>query len=140
MPDDVALLATTAIENAATGAATAETASRVGIVCVVGLGYVGLPVAVEFAKQRATIGYDLSRSQIERLKQCHDTTREIAPDELRRARLLALTDDPARIREADYIIVAVPTPVNDARQPDFGPLKSASKIVGSNMKAGAVVV
>ena len=129
MPDDVSLLPT-----------TTTIPSRVGTVCVVGLGYVGLPVAVEFGKRRPTVGYDLSRKKIERLKQCDDATGEVPAEELRRARFLAVSDDPARIREADCIIVAVPTPVNEARQPDFGPLESASRIVGANMKAGAIVV
>jgi UDP-N-acetyl-D-glucosamine/UDP-N-acetyl-D-galactosamine dehydrogenase len=109
-------------------------------VCVVGLGYVGLPVAVEFGKQRPTIGFDLATRKIERLKQFNDATGEVSSDELRRARMLQVTDDPEQIRKADYIIVAVPTPVNEARQPDFSPLESASEIVGKHLKKGAVVV
>ncbi|HLX24509.1 MAG TPA: nucleotide sugar dehydrogenase [Usitatibacter sp.] len=111
-----------------------------GTVCVVGLGYVGLPVAVEFGKQRFTVGFDLATKKIARLKQFVDATGEIAGDELRKARMLCVTDDPAQIRQADYVIVAVPTPVNAARQPDFGPLESASRIVGKNLKSGAIVI
>src|SRR3954465_6195258 len=109
-------------------------------VCVVGLGYVGLPVAVELGKQRPTIGFDLATKKVERLKQFNDATGEVPSDELRRARMLQVTDDPEQIRTADYIIVAVPTPVNEARQPDFSPLESASEIVGKHMKKGAIVV
>jgi len=109
-------------------------------VCVVGLGYVGLPVAVELGKRRPTIGFDLATKKVERLKQFNDVTGEVSSDELRRARMLQVTDDPEQIRKADYIIVAVPTPVNEARQPDFSPLESASEIVGKHLKKGAVVV
>src|SRR3954462_6691737 len=113
---------------------------RIGTVCVVGLGYVGLPVAVAFGKERLTIGYDLSARKIHQLKQYNDPTGEVSSDELRRAHMLSVTDDPEQIRQADYIIIAVPTPVNDAHQPDFSPLESASTTVGKYMKAGAIVV
>ena len=109
-------------------------------VCVVGLGYVGLPVAVEFGKQRPTLGFDLSEKKVERLKQFEDATGEVSSEELQRARMLEVTADPEGIRKADYIIVAVPTPVNEARQPDFSPLESASEFVGKHMKRGAIVV
>src|SRR3954462_5314947 len=113
---------------------------RIGTVCVVGLGYGGLPVAVAFGKERLTIGYDLSARKIHQLKQYNDPTGEVSSDELRRAHMLSVTDDPEQIRQADYIIIAVPTPVNDAHQPDFSPLEGASKTVGKYMKAGAIVV
>ncbi len=137
MPDVSVLATTTTTEGAPV---PAESAARVGTVCVVGLGYVGLPVAVEFGRQRPTVGYDLSAKKVQRLRQFHDATGEVSGEDLRLARHLSVTDDAARIREADYVIVAVPTPVNDARQPDFEPLESASKIVGENLKAGAIVV
>jgi UDP-N-acetyl-D-glucosamine/UDP-N-acetyl-D-galactosamine dehydrogenase len=106
----------------------------------VGLGYVGLPVAVEFGKRRRTIGYDLATKKVQRLKQFHDATGEVASDDLRAAAKLEVTDDPEKIRAADFVIIAVPTPVNDARQPDFSPLEGASKIVGKHLKPGATVV
>jgi UDP-N-acetyl-D-galactosamine dehydrogenase len=109
-------------------------------VCVVGLGYVGLPVAVEFGKQRPTVGFDLASKKVARLKEFNDATGEVSSEELQKARMLFVTDDPHAIAKADYIIVAVPTPVNEARQPDFGPLESASELVGKNMKKGAIVV
>src|SRR5512142_2520339 len=117
-----------------------EAPPTLATVAVVGLGYVGLPVAVEFGKLRNTVGYDLSSKKVWRLKQHHDATGELSGDELRAARYLAVTDDPERIREADFVIIAVPTPVNDARQPDFTPLESASRIVGKHLKAGATVI
>src|SRR5579859_5202494 len=118
----------------------AESAPALATVCVVGLGYVGLPVAVEFGKERRTVGFDLARKKVERLKRHEDTTGEVPSEELQRARHLQVTCDPADIAKADFVIVAVPTPVNAARQPDFGPLESASQIVGAHMKQGAIVV
>ena len=117
-----------------------EAAPKLGTVCVVGLGYVGLPVAVEFGKRRHTVGFDLASRKVQRLKQFHDATGEVSSDELQMAKMLAVTDDAAQIRQADYVIIAVPTPVNAARQPDFSPLISASELVGKNLKAGAIVV
>ncbi len=117
-----------------------ETSAELQTVAVVGLGYVGLPVAVEFGKRRPTVGYDLSHRKIANLRHGIDTTGEVTPEELRRAEKLRVSDDPAILAEADYIIVAVPTPVNAARQPDFSPLESASRTVGEHMKPGAIVV
>jgi len=118
----------------------AAPAQSLPIVAVVGLGYVGLPVAVAFGKERGTIGYDLSSKKIRHLKQHHDATGEVSSEELVAARHLLVTDEPEQIAKADFVIVAVPTPVNDARQPDFTPLESASRIVGKNLKAGATVI
>jgi UDP-N-acetyl-D-glucosamine/UDP-N-acetyl-D-galactosamine dehydrogenase len=117
-----------------------ENIPALATVCVVGLGYVGLPVAVEFGKQRMTIGFDLAAKKVARLKQFNDATGEVSSEELRKAHMLCVTDDPEQIKHADFIIIAVPTPVNAARQPDFSPLESASKIVGLHMKKGATVV
>lgn len=109
-------------------------------VAVVGLGYVGLPVAVEFARLRPTIGYDLSRKRIESLRHHVDATGEVSSAELREARHLRATPYPAELEQADFIIVAVPTPINAARQPDLRPLESASETVGRYMKPGATVI
>jgi UDP-N-acetyl-D-galactosamine dehydrogenase len=110
------------------------------IVAVVGLGYVGLPLAVEFGKKRKTIGFDLSTEKIESYKRFCDPTGEVSDDDLRAASQLTVTTDPALLAEADYIIVAVPTPVDEAHQPDFSPLVSSSTSVGKHMKKGAIVV
>ena len=109
-------------------------------VAVVGLGYVGLPLAVEFGKKHRTIGFDLSREKVASYARHVDPTGEVATEDLRAATLLAVGTDAAALAEADFIIVAVPTPVDDAHQPDFGPLLGASQAVGANMKRGATIV
>ena len=109
-------------------------------VAVVGLGYVGLPLAVEFGKKNHTIGFDLSVSKIESYKRHIDPTGEVSPETLRQANHLIVTTNAADLSQADYIIVAVPTPVDLAHQPDFSPLIGASEIVGNNMKKGAIVI
>jgi UDP-N-acetyl-D-galactosamine dehydrogenase len=109
-------------------------------VAVVGLGYVGLPLAVEFGKKLKTIGYDLSQTKIDAYRRGLDPTQEVSGDDLRAAVNLECTTDPSRIATADYVIVAVPTPVDEAHQPDFGPLMSSSATVGKYMKRGATVV
>ena len=113
---------------------------QVGSVAVVGLGYVGLPLAVAFGKHRPTVGYDLSREKIENLQRRVDTTGELSATELEEARFLRVTRDPVELGHAEFIIVAVPTPINAARQPDLGPLESASVTVGRHLKPGATVV
>jgi UDP-N-acetyl-D-galactosamine dehydrogenase len=110
------------------------------VVAVVGLGYVGLPLAVEFGKKGRTIGFDLSATKVENYKRFVDPTGEVSTDELKEARHLEVTTDPAMLAQADYIVVAVPTPVDIAHNPDFTPLEGASKTVGTNLKHGAIVV
>lgn len=109
-------------------------------VAVVGLGYVGLPLAVEFGKRHRTIGFDLSSRKVESYKKHVDPTGEVSTEDLQAARRLSVTTDPSELAVADYIVVAVPTPVDNAHQPDFGPLISASEAVGKYMKRGAIVV
>src|SRR5262245_11564308 len=109
-------------------------------VAVVGLGYVGLPLAVEFGKKGDTVGYDLSKAKVESYRRCVDPTGEVAEKDLRAARGLSVTTDPAALGQADFVIVAVPTPIDSAHQPDLGPLAGASESVGKHMKRGAVVV
>ena len=109
-------------------------------VAVVGLGYVGLPLAVAFGKKFRTIGFDLSAEKVENYRRHVDPTGEISGEELRAAAQLAVTTDPAQLAAADVIVVAVPTPVDSVRQPDFGPLVGASATVGKHMKKGATVV
>lgn len=110
------------------------------VVGVVGLGYVGLPLAVEFGKKQRTIGFDLSASKIENYKRFIDPTGEVTTESLQAAKHLTVGSDPSELAQADYIVVAVPTPVDDAHQPDFKPLIGASESVGKHMKRGAVVV
>ena len=110
------------------------------VVAVVGLGYVGLPLAVEFGKRHRTIGLDLSDEKIEAYKRHVDPTGELSSEALRASTLLEPTTDAKRLAEADFIVVAVPTPVDDAHIPDFSPLVGASRAVGRNLKRGATVV
>ena len=92
------------------------------VVAVVGLGYVGLPLAVAFGKKFPTIGFDLSSEKVESYRRHLDPTGEVSGEDLRAASQLGVTTDPARLADADIIVVAVPTPVDDVRRPDFGPL------------------
>ena len=110
------------------------------IIAVVGLGYVGLPLAVEFGKIFRTIGFDLSAQKIAAYRTHVDPTGEVSSESLRAASRLEVTGDAANLRQADFIIVAVPTPVDEAHNPDFGPLVSASAFVGQNLRRGATVV
>jgi UDP-N-acetyl-D-galactosamine dehydrogenase len=109
-------------------------------IAVIGLGYVGLPLVVEFGKLGRTIGFDISASKVEACRRGVDPSRELADEEVTAARHAYYTADPADLREADIIVVAVPTPVDIAHNPDFTPLIGASRSVGANMKKGAIVV
>jgi len=109
-------------------------------IAVVGLGYVGLPLAVEFGKKYRTIGLDLSQEKIDAYRRHVDPTGEVSTEELKAAAQLYPTTDAAALKEADFVIVAVPTPVDEAHIPDFSPLVGASTAVGKNLKPGAIVV
>ncbi|WP_371764172.1 nucleotide sugar dehydrogenase [Massilia sp.] len=110
------------------------------VIAVVGLGYVGLPLAVEFGKLGPTIGFDLSTTKVESYKKFVDPAGEVSTEQLRSARHLSVTTDPAALAQADYILIGVPTPVDIAHVPDFAPLISASETVGKHMKRGAIVI
>jgi len=110
------------------------------VVAVVGLGYVGLPLAVAFGKKFRTIGFDLSQAKVDAYRRFVDPTGEVSSDDLRSAKLLEVTTDEKQLREADFIVIAVPTPVDQAHQPDFSPLVGASNAVGRNLRRGATVV
>ncbi len=109
------------------------------LVAVVGLGYVGLPLAVEFGKKLRTIGYDLSADKVDNYKRYVDPTGEVSTADLRAASHLTVTTDPTELSQADHIVIAVPTPVDMAHQPDFRPLVSASVTVGKHMKRDAII-
>jgi UDP-N-acetyl-D-galactosamine dehydrogenase len=108
-------------------------------IAVVGLGYVGLPVAVAFGKKGRIIGFDINEHRINTLKQGIDYTKEVESQDLLESDI-DFTNDPSRLREADFIIVAVPTPITETKQPDLTPLMKASETVGSNLQKGAIVV
>jgi UDP-N-acetyl-D-galactosamine dehydrogenase len=110
------------------------------VVAVIGLGYVGLPLVIEFGKHFRTIGFDISTTKVALCQKGIDPSRELSASEMVSSPLSIFTDDPTLLSEADVIIVAVPTPVNNAHIPDFFPLIGASTTVGENMKKGAIVV
>jgi UDP-N-acetyl-D-glucosamine/UDP-N-acetyl-D-galactosamine dehydrogenase len=107
---------------------------------VIGLGYVGLPVALSFGSAGFdVVAFDVDHHRIEELRSGHDRTREVAPKDLAKARL-ALTTNPADLRKADFFIVTVPTPIDDAYAPDLSMLLAASRTIGSALKQGDIVV
>ena len=108
-------------------------------IAVVGLGYVGLPVAVAFGKAKRTIGFDINAARIGELKSGRDSTREVAAQEFRQIDVL-FTCNPEDLRAADFFIVAVPTPVDEAKRPDLSPVLKASQTVGAQLKRGDIVV
>lgn len=109
-------------------------------IAVIGLGYVGLPLAVEFGKKFSTIGFDVSEAKIEAYRRFEDPAGEMTSEELRAATQLTFTTDGAEISDADFIVVAVPTPVDNVNNPDFTPLVRASETVGKYLRKGATVV
>ena len=109
-------------------------------IAVIGLGYVGLPLAVEFGKRYETLGFDLAADKVAAYARHVDPTGEVSTENLRAAVRLTCSTDPAVIAKADFIVIAVPTPVDDAHQPDFTPLVKSSQTVGKHLKRGATVV
>ncbi len=106
---------------------------------LVGLGYVGMPIAVAFAKKIKVIGYDLNEKKIALYKSGIDPTREVGNETIQNTSV-EFTADETRLREAKFHIVAVPTPVNDDHTPDLTPVEGASRILGRNLSKGSVVV
>jgi UDP-N-acetyl-D-glucosamine/UDP-N-acetyl-D-galactosamine dehydrogenase len=113
---------------------------NVSTIAVVGLGYVGLPLVVEFGKQARTIGFDIDVEKVGACRSGRDPSREIPDEDMRAAAFAEYSADPTCLRDADYILVAVPTPVDGARIPDLGPLRGASRVIGENLKPGATIV
>ncbi|WP_448579493.1 Vi polysaccharide biosynthesis UDP-N-acetylglucosamine C-6 dehydrogenase TviB [Thermaurantiacus sp.] len=109
-------------------------------IAVIGLGYVGLPLAVEFAKTREVLAFDISRIRVQELEAGHDRTREVSADDLRAATGLKLTCQVEDLRQCDTFIVTVPTPIDSSKRPDLAPLISASRLVGQLLSHGNVVI
>lgn len=107
---------------------------------IIGLGYVGLPLAVEFGKVIDVVGFDIDRERIDQLKKGVDRTREVEPAELKASLQLKFSSDKNDLNSVNYFIVTVPTPVDDSKKPDLRPLISASKTVGSVLKKGDIVI
>ncbi|MDA0740601.1 MAG: nucleotide sugar dehydrogenase [Bacteroidetes bacterium] len=109
-------------------------------IAIIGLGYVGLPLAVEFGKIRQTIGFDINAQRVTELEGGVDRTNECSDADLARARNLKFSSDLGDIKDASIYIVTVPTPIDNAKRPNLTPLKSASKMVGSVLDAGDIVI
>ena len=107
---------------------------------VIGLGYVGLPLAVEFGKKFPTIGLDINKARIQELKEGKDSSLEVDPAELVGVPYLSYTDDPQGIAECNVYVVTVPTPINEHKQPDLSPLISASKMLGDLISPGDIAI
>lgn len=108
--------------------------------CIIGLGYVGLPLAVEFGKKISTIGFDINQGRIDALRQGVDSTLELDADELAQATQISYTTNEADIKNRDIYIVTVPTPINESKQPDLTPLEKASALLGRVIGKNAIVV
>jgi UDP-N-acetyl-D-galactosamine dehydrogenase len=108
--------------------------------CIVGLGYVGLPLAVEFGKHFRTVGFDLNPARIDELRRGSDSTLEVSATELKQASHLVFTADSREIGDCNVYIVAVPTPIDAAKRPDFRPLEGASRTVAPLLKSGDIVI
>jgi len=109
-------------------------------VAIVGLGYVGLPLVIEFGKQVRTIGFDISEQRVKSCQRGKDPSRELPDEEMLAALHAEYSADPGALKAADFILVAVPTPVDEAHRPDLTPLIGASESIGKNMKKGVTVV
>ena len=108
-------------------------------ISLVGLGYVGMPIAVAFSKKASVIGFDISEEKVEQYKRGIDPTKEVG-DEVIKHSSVQFTSDESKLREAKFHIVAVPTPVNADHTPDLKPVRSASRLLGRNLTTGSVVV
>ncbi len=109
-------------------------------IAIIGLGYVGLPLAVEFGKTKATLGFDINELRIHELKNGIDRTLEVEPDELKSVKYLSFSSNPEDLRNANYYILTVPTPIDKNKRPDLNPLIKASAMVGSYLKKGDIVI
>jgi len=109
-------------------------------IAIIGLGYVGLPLAVEFGKKHPVVGFDINAKRVAELQSGQDHTQEVEPEELKQARFLSFTTDPAALADCNVFIVTVPTPVDNDKRPDFSPLVKASQTIGRVLKKGDLVI
>lgn len=109
-------------------------------IAVIGLGYVGLPLAVEFGKRRPVVGFDISRSRIESLRRGHDATLEVTDEEIVQAGMLSYSDDLGDLKECNVFIVTVPTPIDEHKRPDLFPLVKASETISKVLKRNDIVI
>ncbi|ENU32059.1 hypothetical protein F991_00041 [Acinetobacter sp. CIP-A165] len=109
-------------------------------IAIIGLGYVGLPLAVEFGKKVPVVGFDIHQKRVDELKSGHDHTLEVSSEELKQAELLTYTANLDDLKDCNFFIVTVPTPIDDYKQPDLTPLIKASTSIGKVLKRGDIVV
>ena len=109
-------------------------------IAIIGLGYVGLPLAVEFGKKVSVLGFDIHQKRIDELKSSQDHTLEVSPDELMQATQLSYSADLEDLKSCNFYIVTVPTPIDEFKQPDLTPLIKASQSIGQVLSAGDIVV
>lgn len=109
-------------------------------VAVVGLGYVGLPLALAFGKKMNTIGFDISESKLKAYMEGYDPTGEMGPESFQQSTKLTFTTNPSELKKADFIVVAVPTPIDNAKQPDLSPVVGATKALAPHLKDGVIIV
>ena len=109
-------------------------------IAVIGLGYVGLPLAVEFAKSRRVVGYDINKERISELQSGQDSTLEVESEELAKATGLVLSSSLSDLQECNVYIVTVPTPIDENNAPDLTPLRKASELISTVIKVGDVVI
>ena len=109
-------------------------------ICVIGLGYVGLPLALEFSKKFPVVGFDINEGRINDLNNGIDHTNETKPSELKKAKNILFSSDAQSLRDCNFFVITVPTPITQSKKPDLGPLLSASNLVASVLKKGDVVV
>ena len=110
------------------------------LIAVIGLGYVGLPLAVEFGKKREVIGFDINKERIEQLKNYDDTTLEVTNQEITEASKLSFSSNTKDIADCNCFIVTVPTPINDDKTPDLGPIHNATQMIANVLKKGDLVI
>ncbi|MGZ3684300.1 MAG: nucleotide sugar dehydrogenase, partial [Bdellovibrionota bacterium] len=109
-------------------------------VAVIGLGYVGLPLAIGFGRKLRTIGFDLSEPKVKAYQEGFDPTGEVPKEHFKEASKITYTTDPSRIKEADFVVIAVPTPVDQAHLPDLTPVRLATETTAKHLKRGAIIV
>lgn len=109
-------------------------------IAIIGLGYVGLPLAIEFGKQRPVLGFDINTTRIAELESGQDLTLEASPEELAQAKYLSFSSTQTDLNTCQIFIVTVPTPVDKANRPDLSPLVKASETVGKALKQGDIVI
>src|SRR5688572_24463794 len=109
-------------------------------IAVIGLGYVGLPLAVAFGRRFPTLGFDIDGKRVAELRRHHDHTLEVSPEELEGATRLAFSDDPEALKGCNVFIVTVPTPIDAYKRPDLRALESASRTVGGAIGKGGIAI